>query len=605
LGYPGLVELERLSQVKKQQLVVRWEHPIAILLVAAYLALAALFSVIVPVYETPDEPGHFDLIAQLINTKSLPVQNVERPNYAHHPPLYYILAAIPASLAGVSDNTAMPQLKPDFSWPGTDSPAVAAHKTAETFPYRGRTLAIHLARAVSVLCGALTVILTIAIGWLLFPGQPEVGLLAAALVAFNPQFLFISGAVTNDGLVIAACTGVLWQLLRTLQHPERLREWIFLGMWAAAALLAKSAALVVCGVVFLTWLIWSARRKSPALSIKSGMAVGLTFVALAGWWFVRNQVLYGDPLGWRIYQQAWAEVLRVVPLTVRELPGLYDIQFRSFWGVFGWMNVHPGSWLYAAARVLLLGGVIGWIVALRTGETRSFTTLQKGAVALFGAYIILQEAFIVYQNTIHNSSHAQGRYLFPVIAPLMLLVAFGIAALFPRKYGRSVLGVVSVSMAAISVFILFGVIKPAYHVEPLPKLSLLTVPHRTNVRFGDMFVLEGYAWEMHEADQKIQIRARLYWRAVTKPDFDYSVFVHALDANSQMLGQFDRSPGAQAGYPSSTWQVGDIVADTWNVEIPRDDWQNGVRLLVGVYNWQTGERLMESSGSDQVVLDLK
>ena len=588
-----------------KMLTATWEYRAAALLVATYVVVAVAYSVIVPIYEAPDESGHFDLIVHLINTKSLPVQDIEQRNYAHHPPLYYILAAIPASLADVNDVSSMPQLKPEFHWPSIDDPAVASHKTAETFPYHGRVLAIHLSRAVSVLCGALTVILTIAIGWLLFPRLQEVGLLAAVLVAFNPQFLFTNGAVTNDGLVVAACTGVLWQLLRTLQRPERLREWVFLGMWAAAAVLAKSVGLVVCGVVCLSWLIWSARRKTPALSIKSGVAVGLTFVLLAGWWFVRNQVLYGDPLGWQVYQQAWAEVLRVVPLTVGELPSLYDTQFRSFWGVFGWMNVFPGNWLYTTARALMFGGVTGWIVALRIGETRSFANLQKGAVALFGTYIILQEAFIVYQNTVHNTSHAQGRYLFPVIAPLMLLTAFGITSFVSRRYARVTLGVAGVSLAAMSVFILFGVIQPAYRVVPLPKLSLLTVPHRTNFVFGDMLVLEGYAQEMQDSGQTTHVKVRLYWRAVAKPDFDYSVFVHVLDADNQMLGQQDQSPGAQANYLPSTWQVGDLVSDAWTVELPKKDRPAGLRLRVGVYNWQTGQRLLERSGSDHVVLDLR
>ena len=217
----------------------------ATLLIATYILLAITYSTNIWIYEAPDEPGHIELIMNLINTKSLPVQSIEQPNYAHHPPLYYVLAALPASLADINDLSALPRINPNFVWPGQDTPAIAFHNTAETFPYNGRVLAIHLARAVSILSGIVTLLLTISIGWSLFPQQKEMGLLATAFVAFNPQFLFVTSTVNNDSLLIAASTGVIWQLLRTLRQPDAYREWILLGIGSALAILTKSTAAVL------------------------------------------------------------------------------------------------------------------------------------------------------------------------------------------------------------------------------------------------------------------------------------------------------------------------------------------------------------------------
>ena len=97
-------------------------------------------------------------------------------------------------------------------------------------PWRGFVLAWHLARLVSVALGAATVVFTYlaARALIRFEGSHDerpkilqivlspsfVPLLAAALVAFNPQFLFISALVTNDALLVTLSAALLWLALR-------------------------------------------------------------------------------------------------------------------------------------------------------------------------------------------------------------------------------------------------------------------------------------------------------------------------------------------------------------------------------------------------------
>mgnify|MGYP005870640771 FL=1 len=71
-----------------------------------------------------------------------------------------------------------------------------------------------------MLCGLLTVLLTYLLGRELFPRRPWLALLGAALAAFSPMFLFISGSVNNDNLVVTLATLSLWLLLRAMGSPE-------------------------------------------------------------------------------------------------------------------------------------------------------------------------------------------------------------------------------------------------------------------------------------------------------------------------------------------------------------------------------------------------
>ncbi|HSM57255.1 MAG TPA: glycosyltransferase family 39 protein [Candidatus Sulfomarinibacteraceae bacterium] len=574
-------------------------------LLVAYVLAALLYSVHVPLYEAPDEPGHFDLIAHIVNRRSLPRQSVTAPNYAHHPPLYYGIAALPVAFTSLNDLQSMPQLNPDFVWPGQEGPAVAFHHTAETFPYSGRVLSLHLARLVSILAGLLTVILAMAIGASLFPAHKAVGLLAAALVAFNPQFLFVNSTVNNDSLLIAATTGALWQLMRIIQQPQATKQWVFLGVWAAAAILSKSLGLVVVGVIFACWLFLWARAKFQASYLKHGLALSLTMALLSGWWFVRNQLLYGDPLGWAVYRQAWSANLRTGPFTIAELPSLLRTQFQSFWGVFGWMNLYLPQWYYWAAGGLLALGAMGWIVAAMRGKTRALTGYQKSIYLIFAAHLLLLQAFLIYQNTVHNAALAQGRFLLPASVPIMFIAAVGLLALVPERVSWPAAILAAISLFILATYVLFRVIAPAYHVVPEPKTTLLTVSQRTEVTFDEMFALRGYEWSTEPLGDKTQLTVAFYWQAVRKPDFDYSVFVHVLDAQGQMQAQHDQAPGADDDFPPLAWKAGDIVVDRRVLEAPGDAAAGDLQLRVGVYNWQSGERLKTDSGADHIVLPIE
>ena len=105
----------------------------------------------------------------------------------------------------------------DYSLAVVDSvPNVLLHTGQESFPYRDGALAWHLLRLLSVAMGAGTVWATYALGLLVFPGRPQLAVAAAAFNAFLPEFLFISGAVSNDNLVTMLSGLTLLQMARLL-----------------------------------------------------------------------------------------------------------------------------------------------------------------------------------------------------------------------------------------------------------------------------------------------------------------------------------------------------------------------------------------------------
>ena len=366
------------------------------LLLVVYVLLAGLYSVVTPLYEAPDETAHFDYIVQLRTTGRLPLQRVGYLGQAHQPPLYYVIGALASLPADITRAEGAFKPNPKFMWarPGGNGLNAGLHVTADTFPYTGQALAIHLVRAASVLMGAATIGLALAIGRRLLPQRPDLYLAAVALLVVNPQFLFISGAINNDNLLTLAATGIWWQTLRTLDRPEQRRQWLYLGGWISAAALAKFNGLSYGVLAGLFLVIMLARRRAWRSLLLGGLTTSIVVLALSGWWFVRNQALYGDPLGWQVYQTVGFKDVRNMPLSLTDPPaffaaqiGTFDDFLRSFVGRFGWLNVKMPRWFYDGARLCLAAALAGLLVTASVTIRRRALQIQRPALMLIGLVV--------------------------------------------------------------------------------------------------------------------------------------------------------------------------------------------------------------------------
>lgn len=103
-----------------------------------------------------------------------------------------------------------------------------------------------------------------------------------------------------------------------------------------------------------------------------------------------------------------------------------------------------------------------------------------------------------------------------------------------------------------------------------------------------------------------QLRLRLLWQAEAEIETDYTVFVH-LTRGDAILDQ-DDSPPARGYYPTSLWRVGDIVDDEHTLALPEPYDPAEHRIIVGLYNLETLQRLqvLDQGGkpvSDHLILD--
>jgi len=577
-------------------------------LILGFVALACMYSVVNPLFEAPDEVWHYEYSRWLVEGHGLPrPEDVGHAPWAQEgsqPPLYYLLAAGLTGWITTDNAAAVIRYNPHAAIgqaAAFGNKNMMIHGPTEAWPWRGVVLAAQLIRGFSIVLGALTVYFAYHSARLLFGGGSAVPLLTASLIAFNPQFLFLSASVNNDNLVTTACVIGVWWMIRLLRrpitHPIAWHEAIGLGAVVGVAALSKVSGLALALPVALTitWLAW--QRRSLRLFLQLAIIAATASALIAGWWYWRNWQLYGEPLG----LSAMFAVLpgRGTPLTLAEAWALAQGVWRSFWAVFGWFNVVGPTWLYAVYSTLALLGLLGLLIGplfrRRTAWWQATITAPGfgAAIVLLTVWLVVVLALVVRWTQI---SYPQGRLLFPAISALMILLAWGLTNWLPRRWHKVWATVLSSGLALIAIVAPWFWLLPVYTPPPL-LASTATVPNATNIVFADQLALRGYDWSPAAARPGEKLTVELYWQALQPLPEDYSVFIHLTDDNDILQAQRDSYPAAGL-WPTQDWPQNGIVVDRHELILPTVlPAPTALRIDIGLYDFRTGQRL-QTNGQD-------
>ncbi len=571
-----------------------------------FLLLGLSDSLVTPLFEAPDEVWHYAYVRHLIEERTLPPLEAgsDLAQEVAQPPLYYVAAALVSGLAAERDPTALLWHNPNFGYQagGTvnDNKNMLIHTEREGFPWRGAALAVRLARFVSLAFGLLTVVATWRLGREAFPDHPAWAFGAATLVALHPQFLFMSGVVSNDSAAAALSTAALWATVRTVHRGVTPRRALAVGLLIGLAALTKTSALLL-------WPLAAAAlgladgpaearralgRRAPALLLMTAAAA-----AVGGWWYLRNGLLYGDPLALQVHiHTSWG---RAVPASlatlISELPRVYV----SFWGGFGWGHVEYPTWIYVALGILPLVALAGWAVAL---VKRRLPGL--GWACLLSA-LWLALVFAALLQWMRQVQAPHGRLLFPAIGAWGVLAAGGWRSAIcnlPFAVRRPFLAVPLSALALLSLLTPWLVIRPAFALPRLlsPEEAAATV-QPADLIYGDTARLLGVSLEQTSVAPGEWLEVRACWEATAPMARDYTVFIHLLGQDNARVGERYTYPGL-GRFPTSLWPVGQAFCDTYRVHVePWAPLPELADLLIGLYDAESGERLVARNSAGEVI----
>ncbi|MEZ4643918.1 MAG: glycosyltransferase family 39 protein [Chloroflexota bacterium] len=617
------------------------------LILTLFVLLGSSYALVTPVFEASDELWHYPMIQYLADGNPLPVQ-VFDPDQAgpwkqeaSQPPLYYYLGAALTFWIDTSDMAQIRWLNPHvdngiITVDGNTN--LAIHDPAQN-PWQGTLLAVRIVRLFSVLLGAATVYLTYLIAKEVAPGRPDIALGATAVNAFTPMFLFISGAVNNDNLAIPlASLGVLLLIKGVVRHTNSRLPFtgycLLIGVVIGLAILTKQGTFALLplawGTLFVReWQKAEHDRQDTAYGLRLARAllrslayfaiVLLPVILIAGWWYWRNIQLYGDFLGWNAFIAVLGS--RAQPASLAQL---WDERWGfmlAYWGLFGGVNIPMATWIYHVLNGVVVTAVFGFIIyALKElrgwwATIRWQPTLQSLLANLlslleryFPLVICLLFAGAVIFGLVQWATttwSSQGRLVFTALSALSVLLVVGLVGWLPLRIGKWVAGALGGFLLLVAALAPWLWIRPAYAAAaytPPRDLPLTTV----DARFDDVLQLQGYAVapvsgaELHPGEY---VDVVLHWQVLASTARNWSVFVHLNDAVLGVpIAQRDMYFG-QGLRPTSLLQAGEVLTTFYRLAVPETAVSPAdLTLAVGLYDWQTGERLLTDVQNDHVDL---
>jgi 4-amino-4-deoxy-L-arabinose transferase-like glycosyltransferase len=400
----------------------------------AYLALAWGYAVLTPIWQNPDEPAHYNYIAYISDTGGLPELKsgdwdsalLERLKNGQlqpgdsfrairyeswQPPLFYGLAAPVYRLGPIDDPPAM----------------------------------VLRLRALDAVFGALTLAVAYLVAREFLPGR-----IAAAVpltMVGVPMFVAVSAAISADPLANLLSAAILLLLVRRIRDPVEAnrRRWaVATGVMLGLGLLAKLALAIF---VPLALVVIAIRSSRP---IRDGLLTLMITAGVVTPWLVHQLTTYGwaDPLAIARHAAVVADQPRFPGLSPAYIAQFAQVSFHSFWAQFGWMAVVAPERLYWIWGAISAMALVGLVV-----RPRRLPWLMVLSVALgLAAYLAYNLSFEQFQ----------GRYLFPVLVPIAVLLVIGWAGWVPRRFQALAVSVLSCALIALNGYALWRVLVPGF-----------------------------------------------------------------------------------------------------------------------------------------------
>lgn len=460
--------------------------PVALMLILGVAILQSLaWNLALPAFQGADEDAHFAYIQHLAETGELPTSTGgQAPTSTQEKDALDVLnlfslrgvaaarpAWTPADLAFWRhiERSLPPAAKANGSGPNAVGQNPPLYYAVMSVPYLiFSTLPllklVFVLRLFNALFYLLTIVLTWTIAGDLFGGVRWKQLLAAGVVALEPQFAFMSAVINADNLLIALVTAFLLAALRTVMRGPTPSRVLSMSVLSAAASLTQGRGLVTVPVLIVALgIAWARHRpgllRGGAQLLESGITLGLAALLYLRFGTAGGSgVAYGGQVselngskGFSVTQflaVTWNFYFAKLGLLHSRFGPAYgyrQVFIETFYGSFGWLEAKFKPRVYDALQV---ASALGILALCATCVVRRRVLRQSWpAVALMLTLLVVSLGFLHYVSYKSLlSTHGVeplivGRYLLPIISLFGLAIAFTIGSL-PRRIGAPAAGVI-------------------------------------------------------------------------------------------------------------------------------------------------------------------
>lgn len=456
------------------------------------LVRGVVFTMVVPPWQHPDEPTHFEHVRMIAEMGRLPELNdvnlsIRRDIAQSMLRNQFWRDLEPPQLD--DDSLSKVGISPLGIYTTTQPRLYYQLAAAWLVPWLTQPVEtqLRLVRMLSVLCGALIVLCAFLSASWLFGRQHNLIAVVCAIIVFLPGFTDIMSAVNNDALVNLFCALFLTLFAWWFSH----RVSVLSGMLVialmvgslAAAVATKATAIVLLASVplglLLVVVIWALMKAAGNRGLRKIVPlIGVTLFVIAAGVSVVMLIVVATQ---NVELEDWlSRYLRVnISGTLNNLRNpqlpyeqVMTVIFRSYYAVFGWRHVYVADWLYAVPMVgslLSMLGLIAWVTWLRQQDKDVQQRLLMYAAFALVVVAVAWLAAILRSQAEQGMSqyHSHGRYAYIAIIPSSILTSLGLMGWLPASWRWRVAISLVLTMIGFDLVCFVGYLVPYYYIVPI------------------------------------------------------------------------------------------------------------------------------------------
>ena len=269
-------------------------------------------------------------------------------------------------------------------------------------------------------------------------GDHIVALVAALIPLTIPGYIRTGASVTNDSMAVLMGALLLYLLARVATGDLSRSMAVWTGLAWAGGLLTKGLALAMPPVIVAAYLVGAqgSLRERIRGAWRPALLAGAVGAVVGGWWWVRNLIVYGavQPNGLGpIYSKNQFGPDRPGGTDLKFLENFVRLFSKRVWGSLGLLDIPamPAIIPVLIEVVFLALVAVGIAVGLRRSPA------PRWAAVTFVLPVVVTLG-VLYVGTRHwylattKLPGLQVRYLFPVLAGIVVLAALGLRRIAGR-----------------------------------------------------------------------------------------------------------------------------------------------------------------------------
>lgn len=259
-------------------------------------------------------------------------------------------------------------------------------------------------------------------------GGRHINLLAAFIPLAVPGLAAMSGAINNDnGLPVLAGVAVVG-LVAIIRGESRAAPTLLTGVVIGVAMLVKASALVLLPSAVIA-VLWARHRGSKRSIPWLGVRLLAPAIAIGGWWYIRNLLLY-DALTPTIDRDRFRPEVAPAGFAAdfwKWFRNFIDVSTESFWSRIGLLEVELPAWMIVACVLIAGAAIVSAVVIAPRGRDQIDRSMLVFLIFPFLATwaLLALSSYRLYEQS-GLSPFLHGRYLYISFAAFSVVVSVGV-----------------------------------------------------------------------------------------------------------------------------------------------------------------------------------